>query len=222
MTAALQEIRAQLSASIAAKQALLADEELLVKIEELARQCLAALKRGGKIIFAGNGGSFADAQHLSAEFVSRLKFDRAPLASVTLGTNSSAISAIGNDYGYEHVFSRELEAIAKPGDVFIAISTSGNSGNILAAVNKAKNLDIATTCLTGRSGGKLLALSNCLRMPSDDTARIQECHITLGHIVCGLVEEMYFSNRFVGASASESVNGSVNGSVSSHMGEAQP
>lgn len=189
----LQVIRDQISASIATKQALLADEYLLSQIERLAEQCVAALRSGAKIIFAGNGGSFADAQHLSAEFVSRFKFDRAPLASVTLGANSSAISAIGNDYGYEQVFARELEAVSKPGDFFIAISTSGNSQNILAAVAKAADLGIATVCLTGLSGGKALTMCDCLRMPSNETARIQECHITIGHIVCGLVEERIFA-----------------------------
>jgi len=193
VTVAVQEIRSQVLASIAVKQALLEDVRLLDQIGNLVSQCVGALKAGGKIIFAGNGGSFADAQHLSAEFVSRFKFDRVPLASIALGTNNSAISAIGNDYGYDQVFSRELEAIAKPGDVFIAISTSGNSSNILAAVQKAATLGIATICLTGHAGGKLAALCECLRMPSNDTARIQECHITIGHIICGLVEQIYSS-----------------------------
>jgi D-sedoheptulose 7-phosphate isomerase len=189
----LPTIRAEVAASIAVKQALLQDEALLTQVEALARQCVAVLRAGGKIIFAGNGGSFADAQHLSAEFVSRFKFDRAPLASLALGTNNSAISAIGNDYGYDQVFSRELEAVAKAGDVFIGISTSGNSANIIAAVKKAAALGVVTTCLTGRSGGTLTALCNCLRMPSDETARIQEAHITVGHIICGIVEQTYFS-----------------------------
>jgi D-sedoheptulose 7-phosphate isomerase len=193
VTPAIQAIRAQMAESIAVKQALLEDAQLLAQIEALAGQCLAALKAGGKIIFAGNGGSFADAQHLSAEFISRFRFDRAPLASVALGTNNSAISAISNDYGYAQVFSRELEAVAKPGDVFIAISTSGNSPNILAAIEKAERLGIATACLTGRTGGKLAAICNCLRIPSDEVARVQECHITIGHIICGLVEHLYFA-----------------------------
>lgn len=188
----LSTIRAEVAASIAVKKVLMQDDALLTQIEALANQCVAALRTGGKIIFAGNGGSFADAQHLSAEFVSRFKFDRAPLASLTLGANNSAISAIGNDYGYDQVFSRELEAVAKPGDVFIGISTSGNSANIIAAVKMAAALGIATTCLTGRSGGKLTTLCNCLRMPSDETARIQEAHITVGHIICGIVEQTYF------------------------------
>jgi D-sedoheptulose 7-phosphate isomerase len=193
VTPAIQAIRAQLAESIAVKQALLEDAPLLAQIEALAGQCLSALKAGGKIIFAGNGGSFADAQHLSAEFISRFRLDRAPLASVALGTNNSAISAISNDYGYEQVFSRELAAVAKPGDVFIAISTSGNSPNILAAIEEAERLSIATACLTGQTGGKLAAICNCLRIPSDEVARVQECHITIGHIICGLVEHMYFA-----------------------------
>jgi len=191
----LETIRAEVSASIAVKQLLLQDEGLLGQIEDFALRCLNALRAGSKIIFAGNGGSFADAQHLSAEFVSRFKFDRAPLASVTLGTNNSAISAIGNDYGYDQVFSRELEAVAKAGDIFVGISTSGNSPNILAAAAKAHVLGVQVICLTGRTGGKLADFCDCLRMPSDETARIQECHITLGHILCGLVETLYFAER---------------------------
>lgn len=188
----LQVIEAQVRDSIATKQALLADTALLGQIAGLAQACLDALKSGGKIIFAGNGGSFADAQHLSAEFTSRFLFDRAPLASVALGTNNSAISAIGNDYGYAHVFSRELEGIAKPGDVFIAISTSGNSENIVTAVSKALAIGVATWGWTGHGGGKLKALCPCLCVPSSETARIQESHILIGHIVCGLVEADYF------------------------------
>ena len=130
------EIRAQIVASIAVKQAVLGDENLIIQIEILAANCVQCLRSGGKIIFAGNGGSFADAQHLSAEFISRFMFDRAPLASIVLGANNSAISAIGNDYGYEQVFARELMGISKKGDVFIPISTSGNSPNILAAVKQ--------------------------------------------------------------------------------------
>lgn len=193
MTSIIQTIRAQVTESIAVKHLLLQDGELLSQIEELVRRCVISLSNGGKIIFAGNGGSFADAQHLSAEFVSRFKFDRAPLASLALGTNNSAISAIGNDYGYDQVFSRELEAVAKAGDIFVGISTSGNSPNVLAAVEKAAALGISSFCLTGCSGGKLAGISECLRMPSEDTARIQECHITIGHIICGLVEHMYFT-----------------------------
>lgn len=185
-------IREQIVASIAVKQALLADEKLTSQIEKLAANCLICLRSGGKIILAGNGGSFADAQHLSAEFISRFMFDRAPLASLVLGANNSAISAIGNDYGYEQVFARELEGVARPGDVFIPITTSGNSRNILAAVEQAGTQGIKTVALTGEGGGKLAPLCDCLCVPSRETARIQECHIMIGHIVCGLVEQIYF------------------------------
>lgn len=178
--------------SIAVKQKVLRDAALLAQVERLAEACLRSLRAGGKIIFAGNGGSFADAQHLSAEFISRFQFDRAPLASLALATNSSAISAIGNDYGYDQVFARELEAVAKPGDVYVPITTSGNSRNILESIRVAARLDVRTVCLTGESGGAAKELCECLCIPSQQTARIQECHILLGHIVCGLVESLYF------------------------------
>ena len=189
-----EQICAQVEASIHVKRALLQDQFLLAGVERLARICLQSLKSGGKIIFAGNGGSFADAQHLSAEFTSRFLFDRAPLASLALSTNSSAMSAIGNDYGYEQVFARELEAVAKPGDVFIPITTSGNSPNILAAVAVANRFGITTVGWTGASGGRIKAMCECLCIPSSETARIQECHILIGHILCGLVEKEYFQS----------------------------
>jgi D-sedoheptulose 7-phosphate isomerase len=187
------DIRNQIAASISVKQAILANEKLIEQIEELAANCVRCLKAGGKVIFAGNGGSFADAQHLSAEFISRFMFDRAPLASLVLGANNSAISAIGNDYGFEQVFARELEGIARPGDVFIPITTSGNSRNILFAVERARRKCLITVAFTGEGGGKLSPLCDCLCVPSYETARIQECHILIGHIVCGLVEKAYFS-----------------------------
>jgi D-sedoheptulose 7-phosphate isomerase len=189
------EIRRQVQHSIAVKEALLADSQLLAQVERLSEACLAALRAGAKVIFAGNGGSFADAQHLSAEFTCRFMFDRKPLASVALATNASAISAIANDYGYEHVFARELQAIARPGDVFIPITTSGNSPNVLAAVAVARTLGITTIGLSGGSGGKLKQACECICVPATETARIQECHILLGHIVCGLVEAAYFPRQ---------------------------
>lgn len=185
-------IRAQIEASILVKQAVLLDQALLGQVERLARACLQSLKAGGKVIFAGNGGSFADAQHLSAEFTSRFLFDRAPLASLALGTNNSAISAIGNDYGYEQVFARELEAIAKPEDIFIPITTSGNSPNIIAAVEVAKRCGVTTIGWSGESGGRIKLMCDCICIPSNETARIQECHILIGHILCGLVEKQFF------------------------------
>ena len=197
------QIRAKIKEAIAVKQALLADSTLLGQVQQLAEDCLSSLKAGGKIIFAGNGGSFADAQHLSAEFTSRFLFDRAPLASIVLAANNSAISAIGNDYGYEFVFARELEALARPEDVFIAISTSGNSENILAAVLIARKQGVKTVAWTGQSGGKLREMSECIRIPSSETARIQECHILIGHIVCGLVEAAYFQHSETAGGTSE-------------------
>ena len=186
------DILEEIKASIAVKEATLQDEALLSQLSDLIDACLTSLQQGGKIIFCGNGGSFADAQHLSAEFTSRFLFDRAPLPSLALGTNNSAISAIGNDYGYEFVFSRELQSIATEKDVFVGISTSGNSPNVIAAVEVAKTMNVTTYVLTGKTGGKLKALCNCLCIPSTDTARIQECHILLGHILCGQVEKRYF------------------------------
>jgi len=193
LTASL--IRKQIAASIAVKEALLADEKLINQIEQLAANFVECLKSGGKVIFAGNGGSFADAQHLSAEFISRFMFDRAPLASIVLGANNSAISAIGNDYGYEQVFARELLGIAKPGDLFIPISTSGNSPNIVAAVKQANELGLKIIAFTGEGGGKLNTLCDCLRVHSHETARVQECHIMIGHIICELVEQQCFKEN---------------------------
>lgn len=188
-------IREQIVESIAVKQALLADEKLIGQIEKLAADCVQCLRSGGKVILAGNGGSFADAQHLSAEFISRFMFDRDPLASLVLGANNSAISSIGNDYGYEQVFARELQGVAKSGDIFVPITTSGNSRNILVAVEQARKQALTTFALTGEGGGKLAPLCDCLCVPSRETARIQECHIMIGHIVCGLVEQQYFKGK---------------------------
>ena len=185
-------IKTSLESAVAVHEAILKDLILQNKLMELADWCLDALLNGGKIIFAGNGGSFADAQHLAAEFVSRLQFEREPLSSVALATNNSIISAIGNDYGYDQIFSRELKAIGSSLDVFIPISTSGNSPNIIAAVQVAKDKSIRTMGFTGISGGKLKSLCSCIHIPSKRTERIQEGHILIGHILCGLVESLYF------------------------------
>ena len=186
-------ITQRIQESIAVKQALLEDHALLSQIAQLAEDCLNALRQGGKVIFAGSGGSLADAQHLSAEFTSRFLFDRAPLPSLVLGTNNSALSAIGNDYGFEQVFARELRGIAQPHDVFIGISTSGNSPNILAAIQVAKEIPLRQMVWTGQTVGKLADQCECLRVPSTETARIQECHILVGHVLCELVEQQFFA-----------------------------
>ena len=189
----LADIRHQITESIVVKQAIFNDDELIKKIALLAADCVQCLKSGGKVIFAGNGGSFADAQHLSAEFISRFMFDRVPLASIVLGANNSAISAIANDYGYEQVFARELKGLAKSGDVFIPISTSGNSANILTAVRLGKKMNLSVWALTGAGGGQLASLCDCVCIPSTETPRVQESHIMLGHIICGLVEQTIFN-----------------------------
>ncbi len=168
------------------------DKIIANQIMELATSCLSALRSGGKIIFAGNGGSFADSQHLAAELISRLQFDRAPLPSVALGTNSSSTTAIGNDYGYEFIFARELQVISSAKDIFIPISTSGNSKNILAAVDIAVAKGLQITGLTGESGGQLAAKCACIKIPSGRTERIQEGHILVGHVLCGIIEDEYF------------------------------
>jgi len=191
----IQTIKNELIQSIELKKAILSDQLFLKKLEELSSSCVYSLKLGGKIILAGNGGSFADAQHISGELLSRFMFDRDPLASIVLGANSSAISAIANDYGYEKVFARELECLALENDIFIPISTSGNSQNIIAAVRKAHELGIKVLAFTGANGGVLAQTCDCLKVPSTQTPRIQEAHITIGHILCGLVEKEYFHGR---------------------------
>lgn len=188
----IENIKAEISESIETKQKLLGSTELLSKIQEAVKLSLIALRNGGKIIFCGNGGSFADSQHLAAEFISRLRFDRESLSSMALGTNSSNLSAIGNDYGYEKVFERELSALGKEGDVFFPISTSGNSPNVIGAIEVAKRKNIKTIAFTGGTGGKMAQLCDCIIVPSFRTEKIQESHIMIGHIICGLIEEEYF------------------------------
>ena len=161
---------------------------------EFYKVCNSAKKtfeKKGKIIFAGNGGSFADAQHLSAEFISKLKTDRHPLPAIALGTNSSSVTAVANDYGYEYVFSREFEAIGNENDLLIAISTSGNSKNIINLIEKAKSLGIDFFVLTGKDGGECARYKNIIRIQSEDTALIQEIHIIVGHIICTIAEQSF-------------------------------
>lgn len=162
------------------------------QLAELSERCLSSLRNSGKIIFAGNGGSFADSQHLAAELISRLQFDRAPLPSVALGTNSSSTTAIGNDYGYEFIFARELQVIGNENDVFIPISTSGNSKNILSAIDIATDKGLHVCGLTGEIGGQLATKCESIKIPSGRTERIQEGHILVGHVLCGLIEDGYF------------------------------
>ena len=188
MVSELSLVQKRVEESISVKTALFVDQNAPSQIVKVAQQCAKSLKQGGKIILAGNGGSFGDAQHISAEFTSKLMRDRIPLASIALGTNASAISAIGNDYGYEHVFARELQSIGSPNDVVILISTSGNSQNILLAAKVAVENNISVFGLTGQHGGQLAQLCECVTVPSSETARIQECHILIGHIIVEIAE----------------------------------
>ena len=190
-------IQKEINASIQVKNSLINSGKILSQINKLAEDCICSLKSGGKIIFFGNGGSFADAQHLSAEFTSRFNFDRKALASIALGTNNSALSAIGNDYGFSDIFSREIEANAKQNDYLIGISTSGKSQNIIKAIKTSNSLGLPSTIFTGQSGGSLKSITNCIKVPSSETARIQECHILIGHIVCKLVEQEMFKDDVI-------------------------
>jgi D-sedoheptulose 7-phosphate isomerase len=188
----IKEIRAQIAASIAIKQEMLADAVLLDKLAEIADVCIAAFRRGNRVILAGNGGSAADAQHIAAEFVSRFEFDRPGLPSIALTTDTSMLTAIGNDYGFERLFLRQLEANGRSGDVFIGISTSGNSKNILLALEHCRRLGITSVGLTGEVGAMHSTCDYLIAVPSSRTARIQEAHILVGHIICGLVESTLF------------------------------
>jgi D-sedoheptulose 7-phosphate isomerase len=173
--------------------AMLTDNELLTRIEKAAEACIASLQNGGKILLAGNGGSAADAQHIAAEFVSRFAFDRLGLPAIALTTDTSILTAIGNDYGYDKLFSRQLQAHAREGDVFIAYSTSGKSPNVIAAMHEAKSRGVICIGMTGNRGGQMKDLCDYyLDVPSADTPKIQEGHSVLGHILCGLVEQALF------------------------------
>jgi D-sedoheptulose 7-phosphate isomerase len=179
--------------SIDVKQALLRDDSVGAQVILAASQIVKALGAGGKVIFCGNGGSAADAQHLAAEFTGRYLKERRALPALALHTNSSALTAIGNDYGFDLVFARQMEALGKEGDVAVGISTSGNSLNVLRALEVAKSKAIYTVALTGASGGKMKELGDCsICVPSNETPRIQECHILIGHIICEIVEEVLF------------------------------
>lgn len=189
----MSKIQSIVQASIDTKNRVLADETLLDTVAEVAIAMTEAFKRGKKVLFCGNGGSAADAQHLAAEFSGRFYYDRPPLYSEALHVNSSYVTAVGNDYSYDVIYSRMIEAMGKEGDVLVGISTSGNSPNVVKALEAANKLGMITVGMTGETGGKMKEVSNFLiNIPSKDTPRIQECHILLGHILCQLVEENVF------------------------------
>ena len=184
----------QLSDSITVKEAMLSDPDLLAQVEAVVALVIDTYRRGGKVMIAGNGGSAADAQHITAELVSRFGFERQPLPAMALTTDTSILTAISNDYGYESLFSRQLEAHGRPGDVFIGISTSGNSPNVVRALATADRLGVASVGLTGATGGQMADLCRyCIKVPSTDTPRIQEGHITIGHILCAATERALFA-----------------------------
>lgn len=189
-------IQESIEQSIAAKQTILENPAFMERIEEAANIIIESLKNGGKIHFCGNGGSAADAQHLAAELSGRFYFDRPPLNAEALHCNTSYLTAVGNDYGYDLIFSRLIRGTGKKGDVLVGISTSGNSKNILMAYDVCKELGIKTISLTGETGGKMKDQSDLLlNVPSTDTPRIQESHIMIGHIICELVESALFTRQ---------------------------
>lgn len=179
--------------SIDVKQLILSDKALIKRIHDAAELCVDSLKKGGKIHFCGNGGSASDAQHLAAELSGRFYYDRAPLNAEALHVNTSYLTAVANDYSFEMVYARMLQASAKKGDVLIGISTSGNSANILKAFEKAKEMGVMTIGMTGETGGKMA--NSCdilLNVPCRCTPRIQESHIMIGHIICEIIESTIF------------------------------
>lgn len=189
-----QYITAQIEMSRRLSAAMLQDDALLLRMEQAVRACLDCLRQGGKILLAGNGGSAADAQHMAAEFVSRYAIERGGLPAIALTTDSSILTAIANDYGYDTVFSRQLQALGNRGDVFIAYSTSGQSSNILRALETARERGMTTIGFSGNRHSPMT--SSCdvlLAVPSGDTPKIQEGHLILGHILCGLIEREMFA-----------------------------
>jgi D-sedoheptulose 7-phosphate isomerase len=185
----------QIQKSISVKQAILSNTEILEDIKEAATMVTRAYRDGGKTLLAGNGGSAADAQHIAGEFVSRFYFDRPGIPSIALSTDTSIITAIGNDYGFDRLFERQVQAQGKSGDVFIGLTTSGNSENIIKALYACKEKNIQSIILTGGNGRKTTDICDiCIKVPSIETPRIQESHILIAHIICCIVEEELFGN----------------------------
>lgn len=183
----------QINDSAATKKAIVDNDALVNLLVEVAQACVEVYRNGKKILIAGNGGSAADAQHFAAELVGRYGFDRPSLPSIALTTDSSNLTAIGNDYGYEYVFSRQLEGLGQEGDLFIGISTSGNSQNVINAFVSAKDRGITTVALVGRDGGKMAAMADyAIVIPSHATPRIQESHLLIEHMICDIIEKEMF------------------------------
>jgi len=191
----IEFVKGRVRASIELKQAILENDALLQVIADVSELCLQAYKNGNKLLLAGNGGSAADSQHIAAEFVSRFEMERPGLPALALTTDTSVLTAIGNDYGYEQLFARQVQANAVSGDIFIGISTSGNSPNILAAIGVAKDMGVITVGLAGSGGAIQSVCDYCIAVPSVSTPTIQESHIMIGHMICAYVEIAYFSGE---------------------------
>ena len=186
-------VQREFDKTLANFNAMAADQALRAQIVQAVALCVDALRAGNKLLFAGNGGSAADAQHWAGELVSRFYYDRPGLSAIALTTDTSILTAIGNDYGYDYTFARQVEALGREGDVFVAISTSGNSPNIIRAVEAAKARGVRVIGFTGQGGGKLALISDiCFRVPSNETPRIQEGHEFIGHLLCALIEAEMF------------------------------
>lgn len=189
-------IKSKIEDSINLKSSLLSNTEILNAVNDTINEIVTCYKNGGKVLWCGNGGSAADAQHLAAELSGRFYYDRPPLFSEALHVNTSYITAVANDYSYDIIYSRLVEAMGKKGDVLIGLSTSGNSGNVIKALEKANEMGITTVAFTGKTGGKINGVSKYLiNIPSTDTPRIQECHMLLGHTICELVEIKLFPKK---------------------------
>lgn len=188
-------IKEQINDSMSVKQKILNDENILNAIKTASDEITNSYKNGGKLLLCGNGGSAGDAQHIAGEMVARFRLERNALSAIAFNTNSSVVTAIGNDYEYNYIFERQVEAFGKEGDVLISISTSGNSESVLRAINKAKEMNIKTVSLLGKDGGACKNISDyAIVVPSDDTPRIQESHIMIGHIICDIVERRMFGD----------------------------
>lgn len=189
----MDQIRSQIEESLKIKGLILEDGGILSSINEAASICCRSLRKGNKIIFAGNGGSAAEAQHLAAELVGRYSLERPGIAALAVTSNTSIITAISNDLGFEKLYARQIEAVGKKGDVLISLSTSGNSTNILEGIKLAKKAGVVTIGMTGKSGGRMNRLCDLIiKVPSQETPRIQEAHILIGHIICSLIENGIF------------------------------
>ncbi len=188
-----QMIRSRMADTARVLESMLADEQLAAVVQAVTETCVNALRSGNKLLFMGNGGSAADAQHLAGEMVSRFAYDRPGLPAFALTTDSSVLTAIGNDYGYEHLFSRQVEAVGRSGDVLFGISTSGRSPNVIAGLEAGHKMGLVTVGMTGNMRARITEIvDHCIEIPSASTPNIQEGHIVVGHIICGLIEQQVF------------------------------